>query len=141
MATEKIQRNTPQRKVILEELEKLSTHPTASELYAIVRRRLPRISLGTVYRNLELLVRNRTIKKIEIGGSETRFDAECMHHNHVRCVECGCLDDLMDIPAGSETEKLIHSNGYEIIGCRTEFIGICPDCRKTRSGKHSRVKQ
>ena len=49
-------RITKQRQVILEELRKLNTHPSADEIYKVVRRRLPRISLGTVYRNLEVLV-------------------------------------------------------------------------------------
>ena len=61
----KTQRNTQQRQVIYEELKRLTSHPTAAELYEVVRKRLPKISLGTVYRNLEILVRNDMIAKIE----------------------------------------------------------------------------
>ena len=70
------QRNTPQRKVILEELQKAASHPTAAELYEIVRRRLPRISLGTVYRNLELLSESGLIRKLSMGSAEARFDGD-----------------------------------------------------------------
>ncbi len=61
-------RNTRQRRLILEELRKLKTHPTAASLYAIVRRRMPKISLGTVYRNLELLNQMGMIRKLDFSG-------------------------------------------------------------------------
>ena len=74
MYTNRLQRNTRQRQVILEELQKLTSHPTAAVLYDIVRRRLPKISLGTVYRNLELLARMGMVQKLELAGGEARFD-------------------------------------------------------------------
>ena len=64
---EKTMRLTNQRQVILEELRKVKTHPTAGELYDMVRVRLPRIGLGTVYRNLELLSSSGIIKKPRVG--------------------------------------------------------------------------
>ena len=72
MVERRIQRNTRQRQVILEELRCLESHPTAAALHAIVRRRLPKISLGTVYRNLELLARKGMIQKLESAGAEAR---------------------------------------------------------------------
>jgi Fur family ferric uptake transcriptional regulator len=60
---------TRQRRVILEELRKVNTHPSADEIYEIVRKRLPRISLGTVYRNLEILSESGDIQKLEPGCS------------------------------------------------------------------------
>ena len=63
---------TKQRKVILEELRKQHTHPSADEVYRMVRHRLPRISLGTVYRNLEVLVQMGEIQKLELSGSLKR---------------------------------------------------------------------
>ena len=94
----KTQRNTRQRQVILEELQKLTSHPTAAGLYEIVRRRLPKISLGTVYRNLELLARTGLIQKLEFGGGEARFDGNVDRHDHVRCVRCGRVDDISAPP-------------------------------------------
>ena len=67
-------RMTRQRMVILEELRKVKTHPTADELYAMVRTRMPRISLGTVYRNLDFLTESKEILKLESAGSIRRFD-------------------------------------------------------------------
>ena len=124
-------RNTQQRKIILEELRKVTSHPTAADLYEIVRRRLPRISLGTVYRNLELLSRLGTIQKLAIGGAEARFDGNPDHHYHVRCVRCGRMDDL----SGPFCEVILpppeRVDGYEILGHRLEYFGICAVCRST----------
>ena len=72
-------RMTRQRMVILEELRKVKTHPTADELYAMVRTRMPRISLGTVYRNLDFLTESKEILKLESDGSIRRFGASIKH--------------------------------------------------------------
>ena len=130
-ATRIFQRNTQQRQVILEELRKLTSHPTAAELYEIVRKRLPRISLGTVYRNLELLAQNNIIQKLDTSGSEARYDCNPERHHHVRCVHCDRVDDLHDLPANPVGNKFKESNGWKILGYRLEFIGICPECKGT----------
>ena len=70
-----ITRMTSQRRVILEELAKVATHPTADELYQQVRRRLPRISLGTVYRNLEVLASAGKVSKVCPADRQRRFGA------------------------------------------------------------------
>ncbi len=123
-------RMTPQRKVILEELRKVNTHPSADEIYAMVRRRLPRISLGTVYRNLEILAENGQIQKLELGSSLKRFDGVAENHYHIRCIRC---DRVVDAPVDFDPaldQKLKNISDFDIIGHRLEFIGICPACRK-----------
>ncbi len=131
MAIGKFQRNTQQRQVILEELQKLTSHPTAPDLYHTVRKRLPKISLGTVYRNLELLAQNNIIQKLDISGSEARFDGNPEQHHHVRCIHCGRVDDLNGLSADPVGNKLKESNGWKILGYRLDFIGICPECKGT----------
>ena len=121
-------RMTRQRKVILEELRKVRTHPSADEVYEMVRRRLPRISLGTVYRNLEILSKSGEIQKLEPGSSLKRFDGNPDTHHHIRCAQCGCIAD-----ADLDVEIKIHDGhkhnaDFRIIGHRLEFIGICPAC-------------
>ena len=128
----KARRNTPQRRVILEELRKLESHPTAAELFAIVRARIPRISLGTVYRNLEVLHEGGQINKLELAGAETRFDAMTHPHLHIRCTRCHKVEDLPD--AGLMLDTPSELAGYAIEGSRQEFFGICPACR--RQGNH-----
>ena len=67
-------RMTYQREIILEELKKTKTHPTADELYTTVRQRIPHISLATVYRNLETLANSGLVRKLEVIGRQKRFD-------------------------------------------------------------------
>ena len=105
-------RMTRQRMVILEELKKVRTHPTADELYAMVRARLPRISLGTVYRNLDFLAETGEILKLEAAGSIRRFDGDIRPHQHIRCTNCGRVGDVMssvpvpDIAGRSEERRV-----------------------------------
>ena len=120
---------TKQRRVIVEELRKLTTHPTAATLYEIVRNRLPRISLGTVYRNLELLADSGIIRKLETAGTQKRFDGTVENHYHVRCVWCDRVDD-MPVPLFKDIEDSLRGiRDYKILSYRLEFHGICPCCR------------
>jgi Fur family transcriptional regulator, peroxide stress response regulator len=121
-------RMTPQRKVILEELRKVNTHPSADELYEMVRKRLPRISLGTVYRNLETLSESGVIQKLEPGCSLKRFDGNPSEHCHIRCVHCDRIADAPLEPDLKVDLKRVNSTDFEIIGHRLEFIGVCPEC-------------
>ena len=120
-------RLTNQRKVILEELQSVTSHPTADELYEMVRKRLPRISLGTVYRNLEVLSSCGLILKLEVAGQQKRFDGDTSPHHHVRCIKCGRVGDVFkvrdypDIIDHCETD-------FTITGHRLEFLGVCPEC-------------
>ena len=123
------QRNTTQRMVILEELRGTNSHPTAGELYQMVRRRLPKISLGTVYRNLDVLAEAGKIQKLDLGGGQARFDARNDAHDHVRCVRCGRVDDVPGPSADLGNEQMANAAGYEILGHRLEFVGVCPQCR------------
>jgi Fur family ferric uptake transcriptional regulator len=129
MTAAKFQRNTQQRKVMLEELRKTHSHPTATELYEIVRRRLPKISLGTVYRNLELLTEMGAIRKLEIFGKEARFDGDLERHYHVRCERCSRVDDFVSVFPVQAIEEARDMNGWKILGRRVEFVGICPECQ------------
>ena len=126
-------RNTRQRKLILEELQKVKTHPTAASLYAIVRRRMPKISLGTVYRNLELLNQMGMVRKMDFSGSEARYDGNVEDHDHLRCVCCMKVDDVPGPPlalAGGGKEDW---GGYKVLGHRLEFFGVCPKCRRRKA--------
>ncbi len=121
-------RLTTQRQIILEELAKVKTHPTAGEVYDMVRKRLPRIGLGTVYRNLELMAENGMIAKLEVGGTQKRFDATTEAHYHIRCSCCGRVDDV-DIPViDSLVDAAAEHSSYQILGHRVEFTGICSTC-------------
>ena len=130
-------RLTTQRQIILEELSKVTSHPTANEVYDMVRKRLPRIGLGTVYRNLELMAESGVILKLEVGGTQKRFDATTDSHYHVRCTSCDRVDD-MDIPVQFHINEIAGNNSeYTILGHHIEFSGICEDCQKKQEKQAS----
>ncbi len=133
-STPNMMRLTTQRQIILEELSKVKTHPTASELYDMVRKRLPRIGLGTVYRNLELMAENGMILKLEVGGTQKRFDATTDTHYHIRCTGCGKVDDI-DTPVMDDLVNAAAANSsYQVVGHHVEFTGICPGCQGSGQG-------
>jgi Fe2+ or Zn2+ uptake regulation protein len=123
-------RMTRQRLVILEELRKVKTHPSADELYEKVKRRLPHISLGTVYRNLEILSRLGEIQHVEIGGTMKRFDGNPANHYHIRCTRCGRVDDVEIGPLKQVENALAGATDYRVTGHRLEFVGLCRKCLK-----------
>lgn len=121
-------RMTRQRMIILEELRKVNTHPSADEVYEMVRKRLPRISLGTVYRNLEILSKTGEIQKLEPGSTLKRFDGNPDEHYHIHCIQC---DRVVDAHIKNELnfdDVLNETSDFKIIGHKLEFIGLCPDC-------------
>ena len=137
----KQERMTRQRKVIIEELSKVKSHPTAYDIYEMVRSKLPQISLGTVYRNLEHLSSRGMIRKLDMGKDQRRFDATMDEHMHIRCLSCGKVEDLSLNPSLdiiTMIKNVSSQSGYEVLGCKMEFHGICPRCRKIGNGEEPR---
>lgn len=133
MFKDKNLRMTTQRKVILEELRRLDTHPSADEIYEAVRHRLPRISLGTVYRNLDVLSEVGAIQTLELSGALKRFDWNTNKHYHIRCVRCNRVDDAPVAPLNQLEDELYESTVFQIVGHNLEFIGLCPKCSRRDS--------
>jgi Fur family ferric uptake transcriptional regulator len=128
---------TKQRQVLLEELKKLHSHPTAIELYEIVRKRLPHISLGTVYRNLEFLADIGLINKLEIAGVQKRFDGKTENHYHIRCIRCNRVEDVPLEPIPEVERAVTGVSDYEVLTHRLEFVGLCPACRREAHTKEA----
>lgn len=126
-------RLTPQRKVILEELRNTTAHPTADELYEKVRKRMPRISLGTVYRNLDMLSAQGVIQKLHFAESQMRFDGKTETHSHIYCIYCG---KISDIEAEFDLSELLRDldTDYSVKGYILNFYGICPSCQNQNKG-------
>lgn len=121
-------RNTIQKSLILEMVQKLHCHPTADEVYAAVAAKYPNISRATVYRNLKQLAAMGKISEIETPGSADHFDCRLHGHYHVRCVKCGCVFDV-EMEYLSDLEKLVKdANGFQLMGHDLMFKGICPAC-------------
>ena len=128
-------RMTNQREIILRELVTSKQHLTADELYDIVKKVMPRISLATVYRNLEILSEASIIGKLEISGRQKRFDYDPEDHDHIYCVNCHRVDNLNIARTGEETKKMNAVEGYTVTGYRLEIVGICESCQKKEKAK------
>jgi len=122
------ERMTRQKAAILAAVMSTRTHPTADEVYELVQRRLPRVSLATVYRNLEQMAEAGEIRRLGPVSSQRRFDGDTEPHYHVRCVHCGAAEDLV-IPSLDGLEGICRQHTtFQIIGHQLELLGICPAC-------------
>jgi len=123
-------RMTSQREIILQELRANREHMTADEIYDAVRKKMPRISLATVYRNLECLVESGLIARMEVSGRQMRFDCEVQGHDHVICAKCHKVENVFLNKEKENYPSQDVVDGYMITGCRVEFVGLCPQCQK-----------
>jgi Fur family transcriptional regulator, ferric uptake regulator len=128
-------RMTSQREIILRELRSSHQHLSADELYDAVRKTLPRISLATVYRNLEILSEAGIIGKLEISGRQKRFDYDILEHDHIYCVECHRVDNLSLDRKAFDAPSWTSGKGYTVTGYRIEIAGICPACKQKLAKK------
>jgi Fe2+ or Zn2+ uptake regulation protein len=123
-------RSTRQRRLVYEAVLATDTHPTAEWVYEAVRRSAPRISLGTIYRNLQVLVAEGRLRSFTRDG-RTRYDGDLSPHDHFSCDRCGLL---MDIPRADEAlvaEQRLRARGHAVSGRRLEFHGLCRSCRRS----------
>ncbi|MDD3335381.1 MAG: transcriptional repressor [Eubacteriales bacterium] len=125
-----MQRNTIQRTLVFETVNKLACHATADEVYDAVIKQHPHISRGTVYRNLNQLAEGGEVKKIEVPGGADRYDHRCDDHYHAKCLQCGRLFDL-DMEYLTNLDKEIrNTHGFEITGHDIMFKGVCEECQQ-----------
>ncbi|MBE5928513.1 MAG: transcriptional repressor [Lachnospiraceae bacterium] len=119
-----------QRESIKDYLYSTTEHPTAEMVYKNVRKVYPNISLGTVYRNLNLLVAIGDIIRLDCGDGFERFDGKTSTHYHFICRECGRVWD-MDIPQFENIGNMVPDNiGGVIEGHSAYFYGKCDECIK-----------
>jgi Fur family ferric uptake transcriptional regulator len=123
---------TRQRKVILEEIRRVRNHPSADQVYLMVRKRLPHISLATVYRNLDILSAEGAILKLEMGGGQRRYDGETCAHHHVRCVRCGRIGDIPEDACPLPDMAGVEVEGFLLLTRQIEFTGLCRHCAASR---------
>ena len=114
--------------MILEVLQHTEAHPTADWIYEQVRQVVPRISLGTVYRNLRVLKEMGDIQELNYGSTFSRFDGNPEAHYHFVCQDCGKVMDI-DLPLLTDYNQQVAGNiGGEVNFHRMEFYGNCSDC-------------
>lgn len=133
-------RNTKQRMVILDTIRTMKTHPTAEELYLRLKAIMPNISISTVYRNLEILKLMGLVKKLESTAGQSRFDGTTFEHHHVKCVQCGKIEDIMGLNLPNNLFEAEKRTSFRLLESKTEFLGLCPECEEENRKKNSSVK-
>jgi Fur family peroxide stress response transcriptional regulator len=126
-------RETRQREAVLNVLRNTDTHPTADWIYDEVRKIMPNISKGTVYRNLKILQEMREITELNLSGTMSRYEGRQANHYHFRCEKCGRVFDL-DEPVNCELDKKVaQKTGFRVLYHQLEFRGLCRDCQRQQN--------
>ena len=129
-------RASRQREVVLEAVRSSMDHPTAEWVFRRARRRLPRISQGTVSRNLEQLVGEGLVHEIHVGGHVARFDANTGRHYHIRCLGCRRVSELPMSVTSTLEEEAARATSYQVLGHAVEIYGLCPACQDVVKDKN-----
>lgn len=117
-----------QREQILSLLRGTDIHPTAGWIHRELKKELSNLSIGTVYRNINILLDQNLVQKIEAGSSIDRFDANTEQHYHFICRECGSVDDLPLKILPGLNKIATRATNYQVEKHRLDFYGICPLC-------------
>jgi Fur family ferric uptake transcriptional regulator len=131
-------RLTRQRKIIIENLSSLKTHPTANDLYALLRDENSSLSFASLYRNLEVLSRDGLVKTLDGYGQSKRFDARTDDHFHFHCLACGTLVDYIPLKKGKTLVAMLDRIlllDKSLCSVKIEFNGFCKECLKKRRKK------
>lgn len=118
---------TKQRKLVLDIVQNSYDHLTAEEVFFLAKQEMPNIALGTVYRNLNILVDEGMLRRLSIAGQPDRFDNTGIEHEHLVCKCCGKLKDFQ---IEGVRELLAKSTGVDIQNYELNAYYICEDCSK-----------
>lgn len=121
-------RFTTQRAAVYDVLSSSREHPTADDVFTAVRDEIPDISLATVYKALEAFVSCGVARKLTMGSGPARYDSRMDEHEHVRCLGCGCVQDIERRQPAEWLSGLGRGTEFDVVGYRLELVGYCPDC-------------
>jgi Fe2+ or Zn2+ uptake regulation protein len=125
-------RITPQRRAILRIIRERAGHLSADEIHDLARREIPRLSLSTVYRTLDLLKELDLVTELHLAGNHYRYEAQSDQHEHLVCLSCGKVIEFHCAHCVAMHEQLSGKYGFQITGSRVELFGYCQECAKTR---------
>lgn len=123
-----MRRNTIQRQLVYNAVQNSRAHPTADEIYSLIKETYPDISLATVYRNLNLLAQDAEIRKISMADSADRFDYMTAPHYHIKCNCCGRFEDISTEYMQQLDSTISDDTGYQVESHDIVFQGLCPRC-------------
>jgi Fe2+ or Zn2+ uptake regulation protein len=133
-------RSTRQLRATLDVILASHDHPSAEQLFERVRTELPRISLGTVYRNLDKLEAQGQVRKVRLHDGVTRYDAMVREHDHFICERCGEVTDLESEATDQPHLRRLRRAGFIVRSQSTSLFGLCRSCsaraRRVAPEKH-----
>ena len=120
---------TPQRLAVFKALEGNRSHPSAEDIYKIIHKDFPTVSLTTIYRTLETLVQMGELAELQLVKGFRNYDPDTSHHHHIVCTVCGRVEDVfMRCPEELELPEEI-KRSFVVEDCRVIFYGKCDRCQ------------
>ena len=120
---------TSQRRAVLDALEDFGGHPSAEEGYLAVKKRNPRVALGTVYQALSVLEEIGLIEAKRWSESPVRYDLNTEPHHDIRCVRCGAVAEVRGVELGDFAAHIRANTPYEVTSASLVIEGLCPACQ------------
>jgi Fur family transcriptional regulator, peroxide stress response regulator len=121
-------RATKQRDAVLRVVEQVDTHPNADEVYRMVRKILPQISLATVYRNLHLLAEEGRLREVQFHGDVIRYDGITGPHEHFYCRKCGMVWDIHRSLPKNAVRSIERRMKSSVERYTLDYYGLCVKC-------------
>jgi len=121
---------THQRQVLYEVMQRMPGHPSPEEVYARVKRRIPAISLATVYKNIHLFVERGVLKEVSMHHGSLRVELNSRLHHHMVCSHCRAITDIEEKDLGVLPTPQRLPGGFKAERYAIDVIGICAACQK-----------
>ena len=123
-------RYTHQRQAVWDELSTSDEHRDAEEIYLALHNSELNVSRATVYRTIDVLVKNNLVRKLELGDGRARYEhkMDIAHHDHLICVQCGKIEEFMDNMIENRQEMIVQKFGYKLIRHIHQLFVICDEC-------------
>ena len=129
-------RITPQRVAIIHYLLNTELHPSAEDIYKIIQKKYPMVSMATIYKTLNSLEKMGIVQELGFADGSTRYESNIEKHINVVCVHCGRIQDINDEASLSELEsRVIKKSKYQILSRRFELYGYCSTCKNKMNTK------
>ncbi len=121
---------THQRQVLYEVMQTMPGHPSPEEVYARVKKRVPAISLATVYKNIHLFVEKGVLKQLSLHHGSLRVELNSVHHHHMVCSHCKAITDIEEKDLGVLPTPQRLPGGFQAQRYSIDIIGICAACQQ-----------
>ena len=123
-------RYTHQRQAVWDELSASDEHRDAEEIYLALYNSGLKVSRATVYRTIDVLVKNNLVRKLDLGDGRARYEnkMDTAHHDHLICIQCGKIDEFMDNIIENRQEVIVENFGYKLIRHIHQLFVICDEC-------------